>query len=761
MTDSSKPLKHPFSADRAIEEIPQDKLGRSLFAEHIAHAVCNWNENDSLVLALYGEWGSGKTSVKNLFKCHCKAKGTPPILVEFNPWQWSAQEKIFEAFFRLIGERLGRKDVVNQSKLLARKWEYFAASWGIGVEIAKSTQKSATQLILIGAVSGWLSTNSTLLPKSVPAFISIGSLVLGGLVLFLPGIFEKIVTYFNAKAKYFEKDLELRRDDLIGELKKLQVPIIVVIDDIDRLNPDEIRTVIQLVKANSDLPKVVYFLLFQKATIVDALQEISQQNGDVFLEKIIQVGFDMPEVAENKLHKLLFDGLDQIFSGVNLGKHWDEDRWAHLFDQHLKNYFRTLRDVHRFISTFRFHFNIYQNKGVLEVNAIDLIAIESLRLFDYSVYLKIKHVCVIYTDTMLMALYSQRVQKQSTKFEIVLKDLLAEVDESKKADVEGIIVSLFPQAESSSQSNGDDNWDRDLRICHKNHFSKYFEFALREGSISELEMSLFISSTGDAAAIAAAIGKYTKQGRVSHFVDRLEQHLDLVPAKNINNLLLGLLNRSDEFPQDRSGLFDFPPEVKVSRIIRRLLYKVSIQTRAVLMRDIFTKSGALRIPAIIVDSAVRNKIDEPNQQFLTSDDDLTMVKAACVANLRKAATEGRLSKNDRFIWLLQCWKQWSGTNEPNDWVSRFVISPETAMILTMGAVNIEYASGQKSDTKVYSLLLKSLEQYVDLDVVWGHLVNIDKSSLEKHQQQVIALFEKGLDHKRKGYPYDEMRGNLF
>ena len=106
-----------------------------------------------------------------------------------------------------------------------------------------------------------------------------------------------------------------------------------------------------------------------------------------------------------------------------------------------------------------------------------------MRGIDYaSVYLKIKHVCVIYTDTMLMALYSQRVQKQSTKFEIVLKDLLAEVDESKKADVEGIIVSLFPQAESSSQSNGDDNWDRDLRLYQnwKCRFLSVVQVTLRQ-----------------------------------------------------------------------------------------------------------------------------------------------------------------------------------------------------------------------------------------------------------------------------------------
>ena len=302
-------MKHPFSADRAIEEIAEDRLGRSFFASHLADAVCNWKENDSLVLALYGEWGAGKTSVKNLFKCHCKNQ-TDPYIVEFNPWQWSAQEKIFEAFFKLIGERLGKQDVADETQQLARKWKYYAAGWGIGAELAKTIQNAASQLILIAAVAGWLSTIPNGVTHVISEFIGIASLAIGGVAIVLPGVFEKLTTFFEARAVYFEKTLDQRRTELISELEKLKKPIIVIIDDIDRLNHEEIKLVIQLVKANSDLPKVVYFLLFQQETIVKALGEISNQSGSDFLEKIVQIGFDIPQVPEIKLHKILIEGME-------------------------------------------------------------------------------------------------------------------------------------------------------------------------------------------------------------------------------------------------------------------------------------------------------------------------------------------------------------------------------------------------------------------------------------------------------------------
>lgn len=58
--------KHLLSADRPIASRERDLLGRSGFAESLASAIKGWTGNDSLVIALYGSWGSGKSSVKNM-----------------------------------------------------------------------------------------------------------------------------------------------------------------------------------------------------------------------------------------------------------------------------------------------------------------------------------------------------------------------------------------------------------------------------------------------------------------------------------------------------------------------------------------------------------------------------------------------------------------------------------------------------------------------------------------------------------------------
>jgi predicted KAP-like P-loop ATPase len=86
---NSNPIESQWlSADRPITIAGEDKLGRASFAEAIARAVTAWHGKDSLVLALYGPWGSGKSSVKNMVIDILHRQSTSrSLIVDFNPWQ--------------------------------------------------------------------------------------------------------------------------------------------------------------------------------------------------------------------------------------------------------------------------------------------------------------------------------------------------------------------------------------------------------------------------------------------------------------------------------------------------------------------------------------------------------------------------------------------------------------------------------------------------------------------------------------------------
>jgi len=54
-----------FKPDQAIRSHKEDILGRAPFAQSLADAIFRYKEKDSIVIGLFGAWGSSKTSISN------------------------------------------------------------------------------------------------------------------------------------------------------------------------------------------------------------------------------------------------------------------------------------------------------------------------------------------------------------------------------------------------------------------------------------------------------------------------------------------------------------------------------------------------------------------------------------------------------------------------------------------------------------------------------------------------------------------------
>jgi len=175
-------------SDRPVKS-GEDQLGRLPFAKRVAKEICAWRiKNDSLVISLNGDWGSGKTSLKDfILECitaECVgSKLKPPAVVEFNPWQWSGQDRLLEAFFDEVGAVFRADKIGNRitAEKLARLWEGVKVVSSATREVATHAKNvfTAGAAILAGG-SGVLSailTNPT--AKGILAGASVVFLMLG------------------------------------------------------------------------------------------------------------------------------------------------------------------------------------------------------------------------------------------------------------------------------------------------------------------------------------------------------------------------------------------------------------------------------------------------------------------------------------------------------------------------------------------------------------------------------------------------------
>lgn len=197
-------------------------------------------------------------------------------------------------------------------------------------------------------------------------------------------------------------DLSKQKKALSEELKNLQQPILVIIDDIDRLYAEEIALIFQLVKANADFPNFIYLLLFDQEIVAKSIEsKVIAGSGREYLEKIVQFPIDIPQPNRESICQAWVTGVQKIFRELGVKTPEDEKWYESLRAAYLEGlylYLQNLRDVWRVLNTFEFSLPILVRDGYLDVDLVDFITLTILRMHEPNVYARlplsvVSHLC--------------------------------------------------------------------------------------------------------------------------------------------------------------------------------------------------------------------------------------------------------------------------------------------------------------------------------------------------------------------------------
>ena len=328
-----------LSPDLPIAKLEEDGLNRGSFAESLAKTLVQYSFPSSLTIGLYGEWGSGKTSLLNMVFENVERIDDGVVVLRFNPWLCSDPKQLVTQFFKQMATAIKLK-----KRAADKAWE------------------------LIDQYADILGATSV-----IP--------VAGEIV----AAFTKVLTKkAEEETKEQTNDLQESKNQIIKKLKDEKIKIIVSIDDIDRLSEEEIVAVFQLVKSLADFPNTIYVLAFDYDVVVRALGKVQHGDGKEYLEKIVQVPFEIPVPNIDDIHEALFSKLNGILGDIP-EEDWDKETWAKLFQQGIKNYIRSIRDVIRYTNVFSLKYELLKN----ETSAADLLGLTCLQVFEPTVYSKL------------------------------------------------------------------------------------------------------------------------------------------------------------------------------------------------------------------------------------------------------------------------------------------------------------------------------------------------------------------------------------
>ena len=172
-----------------------------------------------------------------------------------------------------------------------------------------------------------------------------------------------------------DRSLSDLRDDLSNALREQDKRLLVIIDDVDRLSPDEVRQIFRLVKSVADLSNVIHLLIFDRAIAERAFVDPANALGPKWHEKIVQAAFDLPPVQRVDIQRMFIDDLNKLAGATSPN---DQMRWANVFHDSIAPWLATPRDARRLLNSLVVSWPAVAR----DVDIADFVALETFRLFE-------------------------------------------------------------------------------------------------------------------------------------------------------------------------------------------------------------------------------------------------------------------------------------------------------------------------------------------------------------------------------------------
>lgn len=735
-----------FSADRAVLSSEQDRLGRSKFAARLADAIYRCDAREGLVIGLSGPWGVGKSSIKNMALERVRSLGgSAPDVLEFNPWQFSGQEQITLAFFQELLAKVSKTGTDGDPE---------------------QTKHRANDL---AKYSSYVSVASTTL-KTVGAFLPMLSLV-GEAGSAVAGVLKEGAAATAARAAAEVESLTDLKERLRKEFAALKRPILVVIDDIDRLNAQEVPQLFQLVKANADFPQILYLLLYEKLSVEKALDKVSNERGKDYLEKIVQVSFDVPIIPQAKIDQLLFDGLSKTLGEASMQHHWNKARWTELYYAHLQSYFPTLRAVYRFLASFGFQVTLLRGDGEttsgggggMEVNPIDLTALECLRLFEpATLHGRLNSLKGVLTRQRGHSFFPKEIQQEEVDH--VLEGILEGVSPTRKEAVQALLGEMFPPvtpdfADRQSINSQNDGWFRDLRVCHVELFDRYFQLDLLEGEMSQADTERLLASLSNRESARAELLALQDRGLLVTALERLNRYVKTLAPECAEPAIIALCDVSDGLPEGVPDPMVNDPMLNAWNFCYALLRRVKEPAeRARILEVAIRRSEGFTLPLELVIPEERSGNAESNSyEYIIQESDVETLKRACAERIETSfqANPEQVAVRDDLDRLLGLWRNWGNTpQEVSAWVRRRLETP--AGLLTLLARYLMHES--IGTTLHWRFNLAGLERFVPAEEIAAKLEGVSAPSGDFAAALGLRCFRRAIEARIAGRDPDHWFG---
>ncbi len=668
-------------------------------------------------MAIHGQWGMGKSSLLNFVKYYLTESqiDSRPVVIDFNPWWFDDRGQLANQFLLQFKAKLNleNKALRDAGDLMA---EYSGA---LGKAVSVSTGIP------------WIDVPVGLLLKCL---------------------------------KRKPQDVPKLKAEIAAALGKSNQRFIVVVDDIDRLSPTEIREVFKVIKALADFPNVVYLLSFDREVVAQALNNAMQVDGESYLEKIVQVPYVLPAVDELLLRNKLFRDLDRLLAGADAAL-FDSTYWGNVFMEGMAPMLTKPRDIVRYVNMLSVTFPALRD----EVNIADFFALEFLRLKLPKLYDTIRE------NRDRFSGYAQRgIQSaERTEDRAFHQSWADDLDGSIREGIQAMMERIFPKL--SNMGRGSEflsEWARVRRAAHPDVFPIYFQFAVDQDQLSRQAISDFIQNLSNAEASettlldAIDVKRPDGSSKAKEYLSRLldfDREIDAARATTLLNIL-GRVGDRFIIPSDETGGMFAPRSTwLLIWVMQHVLNRVPADRRDDLLIASSRQGRALAYlwyVILSIETCHEKPVDHGAAAVLTQvkPETLAILQDIALVRIDEYAQTDLLIDVPELPSVLAHWRDRGTRDAARGWADNF--ASDTQNLLRLMATFLSEQKSQAFGDRVghvrRTLNLKLMSDFIDLEKAEALLSNSVASDLGANFVAMVETFNSQLAVFREGKDPDSL-----
>lgn len=720
-------------SDRAVDAASGDEFGFIEIAKKLAHSLADAAESDGMVIGIEGPWGSGKTSLLNFLCLELPKLDRANVhVITLAPWLTGDTVSLVESLTNAIADILDAADSPDKDGW----WTRGKKKTGEYGEILRNYgARTGRVLAPIAKVAGVFYPPASVLGEG----LSVGS-------------------EYLEKLKRDPTDAEVKRF-ISAKLSAQSQRFLVLIDDLDRLEPHQAVEVIRMVRSVADFPKMAYVMCYDRAVLAHALERgLQVKDGDLYLQKVVQLTFNIPLPEPFDLRLSLREKAMAVYREVNGAYPQNEEAedLRSAIDREGGD-LRTPREIKLVLNAIKFAYrNMAEDLYFPDLCRISLIKILNPPLYRWlENYLSLRS--VIFTGD-------------------------AHVDEDETNEIGTALGVLMP---SDSVSSTRSIWnlstyipglqrdeDPKERVFQKVSEKETAEYIERKRLGSPLHYRYYFAMSGprtvladdkfkelltlagsDPAALAEKLRYYLDAPRplgqswFDHILDRMRPPLlSGLNTAQLSGLALSIAEVMDDFlakgleiPFGRRSAADMAVNV-LGKSIERLRQKD--QNKATEVLDaVFGKGRALNwlvgkfFREELFDHGAVGDRPQPANTWNLSEAELEKYREVLKARLSQSAEAHTLEQLPDLSSLLYGWRDLAGVEVPRAWVQTLVPNDDTFLKLLLDM------RGWTMSDKIYRPLRKgSVEPFLGWDSVETRLAQIKaENHLPPKSQDIVEI----------------------